>query len=80
MAEMITRLTVLHGGTQPDTLHACEEQDFERSLAGNVSAMLARADLVEEWGLTEIQKARLYRDAEGNLVAFAITTEVVSSE
>lgn len=67
MSELVTRLTVL----TPQ-----EEQDFERSLAGNVDAMLARERLSREWGLTEVGRARLYRDAEGNLVAFAVTTEV----
>ena len=69
MPEMVTRLTVL------SVLRPEEEQDFECTLAGNVDAILARGRLSREWGLAEVGMARLYRDEEGNLVAFAVTTE-----
>jgi len=71
---MVTRLTVLK------VLAPLEEQDFEHSLAGKVGAITNRARLVEEWGLTHVGQAKLYCDEEGNLLAFAVTTEAVSSE
>lgn len=71
MAELVTRLTVL----APQ-----EEQDFERSLVGKVDALTTINRLSQEWGLTRVGSAHLYCDEEGNLVAFAVTTEAVGSE